>query len=180
MAPFDVIRAPARLAVSVAEAALGVATDAVGALRRMLEDETPAVGQDAHGAGDAARNGSPPESRADRPQATRPATRRPPTEPPRREEHVDEGTVVVSETAEPGAEEGAGAELDVQEPWEGYDRMTGEQIIAALGQTSREALAAVELYEATTMNRRSILEAAEQRLKELTPPGARAGDRAPD
>src|SRR5215211_5242430 len=39
-------------------------------------------------------------------------------------DHVDEEVVLVAETAEAGAEDGAGPELRVDPPWEGYDQMT--------------------------------------------------------
>src|SRR5205814_1916344 len=37
--------------------------------------------------------------------------------------HVSEEPELVAEFAEPGAEEEAGAEVEIAEPWEGYDRM---------------------------------------------------------
>ena len=85
---------------------------------------------------------------------------------------MDEGTVLVAEVAETGAEDGAGPELQVEEPWDGYDRMTVEQIHDRLSEATREAVAAVQLYEAVTKSRDSVLEAAESRLRELTSPGA--------
>src|SRR5919202_6607523 len=48
------------------------------------------------------------------------------------EEHVDEGAVVTAEVAEPGAEEGAGPELRVDEPWPGYGRMRAVDVQRAL------------------------------------------------
>ena len=46
------------------------------------------------------------------------------------------------------------------------------EITSELDGATREALAAVELYESTHKARRSVLDAAERRLRELTPPGA--------
>ena len=43
-------------------------------------------------------------------------------------DHVDEEAVLVAEVAEEGAEDGAGAELHVEAPWDGYDEMTAADI----------------------------------------------------
>jgi hypothetical protein len=174
MGPLDVIRGPALVAVSVAEGALSLATDVLGAARRLLEGEAQEAGRDF--SPQPARYDSAPSDRAERRQAGPPPTPQPAPEPPLEEDHVDEGAVVVAEVAEAGAEEGAGAELEIEEPWEGYDRMSAEEVGALLEEASREALAAVELYEATTRNRQAVLETAERRLRELTPPGSSSGN----
>jgi len=80
-------------------------------------------------------------------------------------DHVDEQPVLVAEVAEEGAEDGAGAELRVEPPWEGYDRMTAADIRARLAAAGATEAAAVELYESTRKNRRSVLEAAERALR---------------
>jgi hypothetical protein len=80
-------------------------------------------------------------------------------------DHVDEGLVLVAETAEEGAEDGAGPELHVDPPWDGYDEMTAADIRARLSAASAAEAAAVELYEATRKSRRSVLEAAERALR---------------
>jgi hypothetical protein len=80
-------------------------------------------------------------------------------------DHVDEEPVLVAETAEEGAEEGAGPELHVDPPWDGYDGMTAADIRDRLAAVSATEAAAVELYEATRKNRRSVLEAAERALR---------------
>jgi hypothetical protein len=162
MGPLDLIRGPALLAVSVAEGALGLAIDALRAARERLEGDTPEAPPDFSPRREAVQNGFSP-------------TPPPPAEPPLEEEHVDEGAVLVAETAEAGAEDGAGPELEVEEPWEGYDLMSADEVTVLLEEASREALAAVELYEATAKNRASVLEAAERRLRELTPPGSTSG-----
>jgi hypothetical protein len=166
MGPLDLITAPARLAATVASGAAGIAIDVLRGARGLLESDEPPHPPPPQ----RTRNGGPTR-RASREPVRRPPPP-PPPEPPVEEEHVDEGAVVVAEVAEAGAEEGAGAELGVDEPWEGYDGMTAEQITGELGQASREAVAAVQLYEAVTKGRDSVLEAAERRLRELTPPGA--------
>ena len=174
MGPLDLITAPAKLAATVAGGAIGIAVDVLKGARRLLAGD-PDGDTWAPVEPESARNGTPtrpvtqePERRPPAPSAT-PA---PAPEPPAEEEQVDEGTVLVAEVAESGAEDGAGPELEVEEPWEGYDRMTAEEIESLLSEASREAVAAVQLYEAVTKSRDSVLEAAERRLRELMPPPA--------
>jgi hypothetical protein len=168
--PLDLITGPARLAAGAAGGAIGVAIDVLQGIRGLLEGE----------AAEETRPSAPPEdTRNGRPTTPAPQepARQPPSpppvaEPPLEEDHVDEGSVLVAEVAEAGAEDGAGPELEVEEPWEGYDRMTAEEIGDRLSKATREAVAAVQLYEAVTKGRDSVLEASETRLHELTPPGA--------
>jgi hypothetical protein len=80
-------------------------------------------------------------------------------------DHVDEEVVLVAEVAEEGAEDGAGPELHIDEPWEGYDRLTAVEVCDRLRAAPAELAAAVELYEATRKSRRSVLEAAERALR---------------
>ena len=86
--------------------------------------------------------------------------------PPATEEptHVSEEPELVAETAETGAEDGAGAEVDVDEPWPGYDEMTAPDIEDRLQAEGPEAAAAVSLYEASHKGRASILEAASRAM----------------
>jgi hypothetical protein len=92
--------------------------------------------------------------------------RRPPAPPPPppEAEHVDEGITPVAEFADPGAEDGAGAEIEVDEPWDGYDRMRAPDIQRALADATPAALGAVRLYESANKGRRSVLEAVDRRL----------------
>ena len=80
-------------------------------------------------------------------------------------DHVDEEPVLVAEAAEEGAEDGAGAELHVEPPWDGYDQMTAANIRDRLAAATATEAAAVELYEAAGKSRRSVLDAAERALK---------------
>lgn len=80
-------------------------------------------------------------------------------------DHVDEEVVLVAEVAEEGAEDGAGPELHVNPPWDGYDEMTAADIRDRLAAASPTEAAAVELYEATGKSRRTVLQAAERALK---------------
>jgi hypothetical protein len=77
-------------------------------------------------------------------------------------DHVDEEPVLVAETAEEGAEDGAGPELTVEAPWDGYERMTAADIRDRLAAASTTVAGAVELYEASHKARRSVLDAAER------------------
>jgi hypothetical protein len=80
-------------------------------------------------------------------------------------DHVDEEVVLVAEVAEEGAEDGAGPELHVNPPWDGYDQMTAADIRDRLSAATAVEAAAVELYEATGKSRRTVLDAAERALK---------------
>jgi hypothetical protein len=80
-------------------------------------------------------------------------------------DHVDEEVVLVAESAEEGAEDGAGPELHVDPPWDTYDQMTAADIRDRLTAASPVEAAAVELYEATHKSRRTVLDAAERALK---------------
>lgn len=93
------------------------------------------------------------------------ATVPPPRPAPPVEEHVDEEVVPVAEFAEPGAEDGAGAQLSVDEPWEGYDAMRVPEVRSRLTDADPALLAAVRLYESTHKGRRSVLDAVDRRLK---------------
>jgi hypothetical protein len=77
-------------------------------------------------------------------------------------DHVDEEPVLVAEVAEEGAEEGAGPELTVEPPWEGYDQMTAADVRDRLAAGSPVEAGAVELYERTHKNRSSVIDAAER------------------
>src|ERR1700761_152465 len=85
--------------------------------------------------------------------------------------HVSEETELVEEVAEPGAEEGAGAQVRIDEPWDGYGTMKAADIIDRLANASREELAAVELFELAGRNRKSVVVAAQRALKRSSPPG---------
>jgi hypothetical protein len=107
---------------------------------------------------------APPETVA---RPTRPAPTPVPTpaaEPPE-PAHVDEGATVVAEFAEGGAEDGAGAEVKLAEPWEGYDRLHADDLADHLTGANSETLAAVLLYERSTRDRSSVVDAAEQQLR---------------
>jgi hypothetical protein len=83
------------------------------------------------------------------------------------EPHVDVETELVAESADPGAEEGAGAELHVDEPWDGYRKMSAADIRDRVVIADTAELAVVQLYESAHRKRRTVLEAIERRSKEL-------------
>ena len=74
-------------------------------------------------------------------------------------QHVDEGLEEVAASADPGAEGGAGADVQIDEPWEGYDAMRVPEIKARLKDAPPELHAVVRLYEATHKNRTGVLRA---------------------
>jgi hypothetical protein len=80
--------------------------------------------------------------------------------------HVSEEPELVAEVAEEGAEEGAGPEIEIDEPWPGYDRMNASDINDRLVAEGTEAAAAVRLYEASRKGRASVLEAASRNLQD--------------
>ncbi len=94
-------------------------------------------------------------------QRRRPARRgpAPPPPPSPKAKEVDEEPVLTAEFAEEGAEDGAGAEVRVDEPWEGYSQMRVDEIKQRLSGASPAELAAVELYEVGHRGRKSVLAA---------------------
>ena len=117
----------------------------------------------------------PPETVARPAAAEAPPPEPVPTEPePAEPAHVDEGATLVAEFAEDGAEDGAGAEVELSEPWEGYDRLHADELVDRIGGGSSEELAAVVLYERSRRNRPSVIEAAERQLRARSAPGSRS------
>jgi hypothetical protein len=80
---------------------------------------------------------------------------------------IDDEPELVAEFAEPGAEEGASAELEVDEPWDGYDELTAEEVMARIDESDAAQLTVLELYERAHKNRRTVLTAAERRHRAL-------------
>jgi hypothetical protein len=84
--------------------------------------------------------------------------------------HVSAEPELVEESAEPGAEDGAGAQVRIAEPWPGYRSLKARDVVARLPSASREELAAVELFERAGANRKSVVVAAQRALKKASPP----------
>jgi len=79
--------------------------------------------------------------------------------------HVSREAHVVESSADPGAEDGAGAAVRIEEPWQGYRQMTAADVIARLVVASAEELAAVALYERAHRDRSTVVAAAQRRLR---------------
>jgi hypothetical protein len=78
--------------------------------------------------------------------------------------NVSEEPELVAESAERGAEDGAGAEVAIDEPWPGYDEMQAADIQDRLVTETAETAAAVSLYEASRKGRADVLEAASRSM----------------
>jgi DNA polymerase len=88
--------------------------------------------------------------------------------------HLDTEAELVAEFAETGAEHGAGPEIHVNEPWDGYAKMSAAGIRDRVLVAGAEEVAVVQLYEAMHRKRRTVLDAVERRSKELaSAPSAR-------
>jgi hypothetical protein len=87
---------------------------------------------------------------------------------------VSEEPELVAEFAEPGVEDGAGPELHIREPWDGYRDMSARQVTARLGDASAAELAAVQLFESSTRSRQTILSAVARQLRSANGNGSRA------
>lgn len=81
--------------------------------------------------------------------------------------HIDTHAELVAEFSEPGAEEGAGAEVHVDEPWDGYRRMQAADIRDRIVLAGPAELAVIQLYETAHRRRRTVLDAVEQRSRQL-------------
>lgn len=81
--------------------------------------------------------------------------------------HVSEEPVLAAEVAERGAEEGAGAEIRIDEPWPGYRELHADDIVARISSSDAAELAAIQLYESAHKHRETVLSAVGRQL-ELT------------
>ena len=122
-------------------------------LRRGFEQAVRAV-EDVRGRG----RGEPPAPTAAPPPAAR---AEPAAAPPAREEHIDTEATVIGHF---GPEETPGAEVEVAEPWAGYDEMTAREIAQRVRNDDEAVAAAVRLYEAAHKNRTTVLDATERSL----------------
>lgn len=90
----------------------------------------------------------------------------PPAPPPTvKPDHVSEEPVLVEEFAEPGAEQGAGAQVRVDPPWDGYARMGAKEVVTRLATADAAELAAVQLFEASHRRRRTVMNEVERELR---------------
>ncbi len=105
-------------------------------------------------------------------QPAEPAPAPPAFDQPAEPVHVSEEPELVSESAEPGAEDGAGASVTIAEPWSGYDQMQATQVIARLASATPAELAAVQLYESSNRDRQTVRAAVQRSLKTKTGRGS--------
>ena len=80
---------------------------------------------------------------------------------------IDDEPELVAEFAETGAEDGASAEVEIDEPWEGYDELTADEVVERIVEADAAAVAVIELYEQANKQRRTVLSGVERRLREL-------------
>jgi hypothetical protein len=154
-----------RGSAEVATRGIALATHAVNLVRPPSESPpSPPASEEEH---------SQPERREPEPQEAPP----PPIEhedvidfdaPPESEPlHVSEEPVLAAEVAERGAEEGAGAQIRVDEPWPGYRELHADDIVARINTAGAAELAAIQLYESAHKRRETVLSAVGRQL-ELT------------
>ena len=155
--PAALITLPLRLAVGALRLGFSL-------LRGLVEDEREQPAPRPEPVSTPARRNRPSPRPASEP-PSRPAP--PPPEPT----HVSEEPTLVVASADAGAADGPGPQLTVGEPWDGYARMRANEVIGRIEGANREELAVVELYETTHRRRKTVLAAAERRLKVLSPPG---------
>jgi len=153
----SVVTLPVKLTFEVASRVVGLLRQDEGDLATVSEPPEPSYfrprPQRSHGG----NGGAPPVPRV---------------EPEPEPAHVSEEPELVAEVAEAGAEEGAGAEVHVEEPWPGYNRMTAADITDRLRAAPTVEAAAVSLYEAAGKGRSSVLQAASRRVRVSEPPSA--------
>jgi hypothetical protein len=97
-----------------------------------------------------------------------PAPPSPPVPPAPQPEHVEEEVELVREVADPGAEEGAGAQISIAEPWEGYAELKAADGVDPLAGRDQVELAAIELYELSHRKRQTVLDAAQRELRRVS------------
>jgi hypothetical protein len=168
--PLTLVRAPIRIALRAWEFGLSTVAEGARIGAELLDPERGAPPEQRD-------NGAAPDVTSVEPEVTPvepvvpeappPAADAPPPVPDELvPDHVDEEPVLVAEVAEEGAQDGVGAELHVDAPWEGYDQMRAADIRDRLTLATPAEIAAVELYESTRRARRSVLDAAEHALRE--------------
>jgi hypothetical protein len=112
----------------------------------------------------------PSEPRPTAPEPVEPVAESEPESAPEPEPaHVEVETELVAESADAGAADGAGAELRVEPPWDGYEELTARDVVDRLAIASPAVLAVVELYERAHRDRRTVIAAVERRLRETSP-----------
>jgi hypothetical protein len=98
------------------------------------------------------------------PAPPRPAASAAPPVPGVPEPPVTTEEELVAESADPGAADGAGASINVEAPWPGYDGMRAQDVIDHAAAVDAAQLAVAELYERAHKNRTTVLAALERQL----------------
>jgi hypothetical protein len=186
--PVSLITLPLQIAIRATTTALRLAESAVEQVVRHVVPGDPEPAEEQPRAGQHAQPAAPPpkaQPAAPQPKAQTAAQPKPrsgaqPSQPrvaapsPVPEPAVvSEEPVLVAESADPGAEDGAGPEIEVAEPWEGYRRAPAADVLARVASGSAAEVAVVQLYEQTHRRRKSVLDAAERRLTVLNDPARR-------
>jgi hypothetical protein len=158
-----------RVAGGAAERAFSLAGQTIGA----ASPGRPGGGPRQHAPRPSAGPGKADWREASVEEAVSPAAVEHPSEAPQSPEapvvqepiHVSEEPELVRESAEPGAEDGAGAGITVLEPWNGYDHMNARDVIDRARNANVAELAAVRLYESRHRSRQTVLAAVDRQLK---------------
>ena len=169
------LRVGVRVSALVARVALEIVERAAG-LAGLIDDETPSP--DFHAAPDEPPTRTEPPPRPIQTQTAMPSApagdpltlvdRGQPVDydaPPSAEPaHIDTDDELVEEVADPGAEDGAGAQVRIAEPWTGYRALRAADVIERLAAASPEELAAIELYELANRKRRTVIAGVQREL----------------
>jgi hypothetical protein len=85
-------------------------------------------------------------------------------EPPEQlvDERVSSEPELVESSGERGAEDSPGPQIQIQEPWSGYERMKVPEIRERLAGASRASAGLVEMYEKANKSRAQVIDAAEK------------------
>jgi hypothetical protein len=168
--PASLATLPLRFAIQAVSTAARVGLSVAGRAARLVAPTHPEPDPFAGDAAESDRpvSAPPPVSHTESVETTpepEPAESAPPAP-----DHVSEEPVLVAKSADPGAADGAGAEIEVAEPWSGYAGSRAADVVARLAHATAEEVAVAQLYETLHSGRRSVLDAAERRLKVLNSP----------
>ena len=89
----------------------------------------------------------------------------PPAPAPSAPVHLEDDDTLVEAVAEPGAEDGAGAQIRIAEPWEGFAQLKAADVINQLEGRDKAELAAIELYELSHRQRQTVIDAVKKELR---------------
>lgn len=161
---FTVARRVGSLAVSTVRQIAAIALER-GSRRRTRTPWTPPPPVSATRASTLPREPAPSAPAPSAPAPSAPAPPRPTTAAPATaDDHVSREAVVVAESADAGAADGAGAQVTIGEPWNGYDSLTAKEVNDRLATAGPESLAVARLYETANRNRVTVLREIDRRL----------------